>query len=73
MRIQSITVGKTRSIKQGKLKECWIKTEISATYAAEEVPTDQEIGELLEEVERILIQQEELENDRWTNSKNIRG
>ena len=71
MRIQSITVGKTRSIKQGKLKECWIKTEISATYETEEVPTDQEITELLDEVEKILIQQEVLERDRWTNIKNI--
>ena len=71
MRIQSITVGKTRSIKQGKLRECWIKSEITATYETEEVPTDQEITELLDEVEKILIQQEVLERDRWTNIKNI--
>lgn len=71
MRIQSITVGKTRSIKQGKLKECWVKCDITATYAAEEVPTDQEITELLDEVEKVLIQQEELERDKWTKIKNI--
>ena len=71
MRIQSITVGKTRSIKQGKLRECWIKSEITATYETEEVPTDQEITELLDEVEKILIQQEELERAKWTNIKNI--
>ena len=70
MRIQSITVGKTRSVKQGKLRECWIKSEITATYETEEIPTDQEITELLEEVERILNQQEELENARWNAAKN---
>lgn len=71
MRIQSITVGKTRSVKQGKLRECWVKCDITATYAETEVPTDQEITELLDEVEKILIQQEVLERDRWTNIKNI--
>ena len=70
MRIQSITVGKTRSVKQGKLRECWVKCNITATYETEEVPTDQEITELLEEVERILNQQEESENARWATIKN---
>ena len=70
MRIQSITVGKSRSIKQGKLRETWIKTEITASYAEAEVPTDQEIEELLGEVERILTQQEEIEHARWDKVKN---
>lgn len=70
MRIQSITVGKSRSIKQGKLREIWIKTEITATYAEEEVPTDAQIEELLDEVERVLIKQEEIEYVRWNAPKN---
>jgi hypothetical protein len=69
MRIQSITVGKSRSVKRGKL-ECWVRAELTATLLEPEVPTDQEITELLEEVERILKQQEESENARWNAAKN---
>ena len=69
MRIQSITVGKSRSVRRGKL-ECWVRAELTATFLEAEVPTDQEIEELLDEVERILIQQEEIEHARWDKVKN---
>lgn len=69
MKISSVTVGKSRSVKRGKL-ECWVRAELTATFLESEIPTDQEITELLEEVERILNQQEELENARWNAAKN---
>lgn len=69
MKIASITVGKSRSLKLGKIRECWLKVEITATYAEEETPTEESLQELLDEVEQTLKTEEVMERAHWNETE----
>jgi hypothetical protein len=69
MKIASITVGKSRSLKLGKLRETWVKVEITATYAEEETPTEESLQDLLDEVEQTLKTEEVMERAHWNETE----
>lgn len=68
MRLRTLTVGKSRSLKKGRL-ETWIKAEAQATFNEGEDLTEGSLLDLLATVEEVLSKQEEEENARWNCNK----
>lgn len=66
MKIETMTVGKSRSIKRGKL-EVWVKCDISASF--DEPPSEEQVNELLSIVEETLDMEESSERRRWNALK----
>ena len=66
MKIESITVGKSRSVKRGK-NEAWLKCSVRASF--DEPPTEEQVNELLSVVEETLEMEEHIERQRWDAAK----
>lgn len=62
MKIESMTVGKSRSLKRGR-NETWIKCDVRASF--DEPPTEEQVNELLSIVEDTLDLEEQIERERW--------
>lgn len=62
MKIETITVGKSRSVKRGR-QETWVKCSVRASF--DEPPTETQVNELLSIVEETLDMEEALEHKRW--------
>ena len=66
MKIETITVGKSRSLKRGR-SEAWLKCDVQASF--DEPPTEAQVNELLSIVEETLDMEEDIERDRWNAAK----
>lgn len=62
MKIETITVGKSRSLKRGR-SDAWLKCDVQASF--DEPPTEAQVNELLSIVEETLEMEEALEHKRW--------
>ena len=62
MKIETITVGKSRSLKRGR-NEAWLKCSVRASF--DEPPTESQVNELLSIVEETLDMEEDIERERW--------
>ena len=67
-RYKNLIVGKSRSLKKGKL-ETWIKAELMVEIDSEEL-TVEDVEETIADVDAILDKEEQSERERWNEIEN---
>ena len=67
MKIQSMTVGKSRKLRRGR-DETWLRCEVVADFSSQ--PSEEQVNELLSVVEETLQMEEHIELERWNAAQN---